>query len=373
MQHRTFPLPARALCALLLSAVCGMAPASAAVDLLTLPALQSPRAAGSLLLAIASAGTRLVAAGERGIIVYSDDRGATWRQARVPVSLTLTTLFFATANVGWAAGHDGVILRTDDGGASWHKQFDGNNANALILADLKARRAAANGASPGAIEALDNALADAESGTSFGPALPLFGLWFENVSHGLAVGAFGQLFQTNDGGRTWSSLGGRIANVEGLHYNSIAMAGDGSLMIAGERGKLRRSRDRGTTWETLDTGYAGHLYGVLAPAGGARLVAFGFGGTVLISDDDGKRWRQAAKLVNKSIVGALVLPDGALALAAGDGQLLISHDHGASYNLIKDGAGRPVAALLRHPLAPGQLLAVGNGGARVIAIGASGP
>jgi photosystem II stability/assembly factor-like uncharacterized protein len=374
MQHRFFPAsPSRTVGALILGAAFCLAPAAAAIDLLTLPALQSPKAAKGTLLAIASAGDRLVAAGERGIIVYSDDQGASWKQARVPVSVTLTTLFFASREVGWAAGHDGVIVRTTDAGTTWHKQFDGNAGNALILADLKARLAAAQGNDASTRERLENALADAESSSKFGPSLPLLGLWFGDADNGLAVGAFGQLFQTIDGGKSWATLSARISNPEGLHFNSIAKVGDGSLVIAGEGGKLRRSRDRGASWETLDTGYTGHLYGALAPAGSGKIIAFGFGGTVLVSGDNGKNWQRVPKRVNKAIVSGVVLPDGAVVLAAGDGHLLVSRDQGANFDLIEGGAGGPVAALLSGPLATGQLLAVGRGGARTLALGAKAP
>ena len=48
-------------------------------------------AASSPLLAIARAGSRIVAAGPRGHIVWSDDEGAHWTQAAVPVSSDLTS------------------------------------------------------------------------------------------------------------------------------------------------------------------------------------------------------------------------------------------------------------------------------------------
>lgn len=370
MQHRNLPaFPAALLCALFMGAAAlAPAPAVAAVDLLALPALQSHKAANGMLLAVASAGQRIVTAGERGIIVFSDDQGASWKQAQVPTSVTLTTLHFVSRDVGWAAGHDGVILRTVDGARTWHKQFDGYTANALILADLKARLAAASGQTPAAIEALENALADAESGASFGPSMPLLGLWFRDAANGLAVGAFGQLFQTADGGQTWVCRNGRISNPEGLHYNSIAQMADGSLMIAGEGGKLRRSRDGGIHWETLDTGYRGHLYGALTLTGSNTIVAYGFAGNVLTSLDDGKSWNSVPRRLNKALVGGFVQAGGELVLAAGDGQLLLSRDQGKTFSLGKAGAGRPVAAVLPRAIGAGRLLAVGAGGARTLAL-----
>ena len=94
-------------------------------DLLELPAEPSASALKHLILDIASAGDRLVAVGEYGNILYSDDQGISWRQAQVPVQVTLTAVHFPTANKGWAVGHDAVILHSEDTGETWRKQLDG--------------------------------------------------------------------------------------------------------------------------------------------------------------------------------------------------------------------------------------------------------
>ena len=51
----------------------------------------APLAARGLLIALAPAGERQVAVGDRGIIVLSDDRGATWTQAEYVPSQALLT------------------------------------------------------------------------------------------------------------------------------------------------------------------------------------------------------------------------------------------------------------------------------------------
>lgn len=351
--------------------------ANAALDLLKVPSRPSALAAKGMMLAIARAGERLVAAGERGLIVYSDDQGKTWQQGSVPVSVTLTALYFVSPKTGWAAGHDGVILATGDGGQTWSKQFDGNAANTLVSGDLEAQvkqaRAALDQADAKSrevaqttLDALQASLDDVKAGAEFGPSRPLLGLWFGDASEGLAVGSFGQIFRTGDGGKTWESWSGRISNPDGFHYNNIVRFADGSLMIAGEAGKLRRSRDNGARWETLDTGYAGHLYGVLGLPGSPVLIAYGFGGNVLRSADDGKSWTPLPKLSDKPIIGGTLLPDGAVLLLTRDRRLLISRDQGQSFVRSDATPGRPVAALLPTPLT-GQALAVaGIGGASLI-------
>jgi photosystem II stability/assembly factor-like uncharacterized protein len=122
---------------------------------------ESAKAAKSLILDVVHAGTRLVAVGDRGHILYSDDQGKTWTQAKVPTRQLLTAVFFVDDKHGWAVGHDAQILASADGGATWSKQFE----------DLK-REA------------------------------PLLDVWFKDVNHGLAVGAYGALMETTDGGST---------------------------------------------------------------------------------------------------------------------------------------------------------------------------
>src|SRR5471032_3129385 len=76
--------------------------------------------AHSLLLDATYAGSRIVTVGEHGIVLLSDDDGATYRQASaVPASATLTAVHFANARDGWAVGHWGEILATTDGGEHW--------------------------------------------------------------------------------------------------------------------------------------------------------------------------------------------------------------------------------------------------------------
>ena len=64
------------------------------LDPLEAPALSTDRAHESLLLDITRIGSRLVAVGAHGHIVYSDDSGKSWQQARTPASVTLTSVYF---------------------------------------------------------------------------------------------------------------------------------------------------------------------------------------------------------------------------------------------------------------------------------------
>ncbi|HSV71986.1 MAG TPA: YCF48-related protein [Methylibium sp.] len=333
--------------------------AGAAVDLLRTPARMSALAPRAMLLGIASAGPRLVAVGERGVIVWSDDAGANWRQAQVPLSVTLTAVSFVDARQGWAVGHDGAVLHSADGGQQWTLQFDGNRANAAVLASRKAAVQAASG--PEARETAEAALAELEENVGFGPSRPLLDVWFRDARQGWVVGAFGQVFRTDDGGARWSYVGDALPNPDGLHCNRLTPLPDGSLVIAAEAGQLFRSRDEGRGWQLHDTGYAGHLYGVLPGGSPGVLVAYGFAGHVLRSDDDGQHWQERQVGTPKALIGGLRLPSGRLLLVDRDRRFFGSDDAGNTWRTLPAEPGRPLAAV-GATLVNGRLPAVGIGG-----------
>lgn len=333
-------------------------PAGAREPLQT-PARMSARAPKAMLTAMALAGKRTVAVGERGIILLRDGgANAPWQQAKVPVSVTLTDVAFADASNGWAVGHDGVILSTNDGGAQWSTRFDGNKANALMLADAKAAVEKAQAAGGNTLTDAENALGDIEAAAKFGPSRPLLGVWFRDARTGYAVGAYGQAFRTTDGGANWTSIGAGLPNPEGLHYNAIAGGPGNVLAIAGEGGYVYRSQDGGDRWQRIETGYGGQLYGVLFT--GRSMLAYGFGGHVFRSEDGGATWRETPGVTKKSLVGG-AMQGSSIVLAAQDGALLRSDDDGASFRVVRQGDAVPTAGMLALN---GGVLLSGVGGAR---------
>ena len=73
-----------------------------------------------LLTGIARTGNRIVAVGDRGYVVFSNDNGETWERAEAPANLPLlTAVHFFDNKTGWAVGHDAVILKSIDEGLTW--------------------------------------------------------------------------------------------------------------------------------------------------------------------------------------------------------------------------------------------------------------
>lgn len=301
------------------------APLCAAPAVLERAALPSAKAECAVMLGLARAGQRLVAVGERGIVLLSDDNGGHWRQAQVPVSVSLTAVQFVDAERGWAVGHLGVVLHSSDGGETWHKQLDGIQA-----AELSLRAAEASGDAK-AIEQARYLVED-------GPDKPFLDLYFQDARIGYVVGAYNLILRTEDGGVSWQPWMQHLDNPQALNLYAIR-AWDGELYIAGERGLLLRSSDGGQHFAALASPYEGSFFGLLAARDG--LLAYGLRGNAWWSSDRGATWQELQTGVESALAAALELADGRLLLAGQGGELLFAEPQG----------GRAQSAPMR--LAPG--------------------
>lgn len=303
-------------------------PAFAVVDALEDKAPQTERAIKGLLLDIVQVDNRLITLGERGHILYSDNQGNTWQQANVPVRVTLTAITFSTASHGWAVGHDGVILATRDGGVNWLKQLDGYQANQLIVNELKRllalsdeqRTAQAIGYS---VAQLNYLLEDAQLFTDEGASRPFLEVLFVDEQIVMAVGAYGMIFRTEDGGENWRPLVANSSNPDNFHFNTLIKSRD-TLYIAGEAGSLYRSDDKGLSWIILPSPYDGPFFGMsvsYTATGTEGLIVYGLRGNAFISTNQGQKWSRLNVGSDTSILGSVAMKKSEFILLSGGGEL----------------------------------------------------
>ena len=261
---------------------------------------------------------RLVAVGERGTIVVSENNGKTWqvthRDDDVPV--TLTNIAALTDSLLLAVGHDSVILRSEDGGLNWE----------LIMRD-------------------------GETGE------PLMGAWSADGKHIFAYGSFGKFLISDDAGKTFTP---QELPLFGEHLSAMdGDTGDVRIMV-GEMGLVLRSLDGGTTWDKLDPFYQGSLFGV-AHMNGTRWIAYGMRGHVFFTDDNGEQWKQVNSGSELPLYGHALSDNGKQMVIVGTAGILISlNDQG---QLIKannvSGLGTLTSAVI---LPSGNIIVAGQRG-----------
>lgn len=339
---------------LLLSALVPAVMAAATFPALERPAVQVRAPERSVLQAAVMAGTRVVAVGERGIVLLSDDGGLHWRQARVvPVSTTLTAVRFVDAKLGWAVGHGGVILHSNDGGETWARQADGRMLSKIALDAAQQRADAAPGDAAAAHQ-----FKSAQLLVGDGPDKPLLDLHFFDARRGFVVGAYNLFFETTDGGATWTSAMDRLENPKSLHLYAIRAQG-ASVYVVGEQGLMQRSQDGGRSFQPLASPYNGSWFSFVAMRNGA-LVAAGLRGNAYYSPDQGKTWSRIEGAAPVSFVSAVELASNTVLLTNQAGQLLTS-GAGEPFSNLGMPSLPPLSDVL--PLPGGGLLAVGMAGA----------
>jgi photosystem II stability/assembly factor-like uncharacterized protein len=320
-------------------------------------AVQTKLAKEALLLGVSRAGKRIVAVGEYGNILLSDDDGKTWSQAKdVPTTVTLTAVHFTDEKTGWAVGHDTLILHTTDGGETWAKQFGGGES--------------------------DNAL---------------LSVFFKDATHGWGVGAFNYTVETQDGGKTWverKTLVPPAAVAPGAaapaapaapastepfdptkakrpddpyaaatgdenHLNQMFQGPDAdTLFVAAEAGAIYRSLDGGATWTKILTGYIGSFWGGLTAKDGT-VYAAGMRGNIWKSKDKGATWTKAdTHGADQSISTGIQLADGSFVFVGLGGQVLYSDD-GTTFTLTYRPDRKGLNAVMQDG---GSLLVFGEAG-----------
>lgn len=266
-------------------------------------------------------GQRIVAVGDRGYVIVSDDQGKSWKRAKAPAAPLLTAVDFVDDQSGLAVGHDSVILATRDRGETWTQVF----------------------------------AAPAEQ-------RPLLDVLFVTAESAIAVGAYGAYYESADGGRTWAA---RKVIADDKHLNAILDVGEAGLVILGEAGTILASADAGKTWAPVTAPYKGSLFGGLIANDGA-VVAFGMRGRIFRSTDRGKTWKQVDNPSVASLMGGDRLPDGALVVAGAAGTVLVSRDNGQSFVPLASGTTRSFGKALLG--GPNEVLLMGEAGARSVAL-----
>lgn len=333
-------------------------------DPLSLPAESSALASRAALTAMTRAGDRIVAVGQRGIVIHADSSKPKlhWHQASVPVSTDLTGVTFPTVREGWAVGHGAVVLRSADQGATWVKLVDGRTLGEAALTHYES---SAVNLSP---ERRESLLAQARRLAEEKETQPFLDVWFKDPRTGYVVGTFNRIFRTDDGGEHWTPLIDTTDNPEELHFYAVRGAGD-ELYLAGERGMVWRWDEARSAFVDVRTPYAGSLFGLIVTP--QAVLAYGMRGSLYRSTDRGAHWQQIETGLRAGIVAGDLNPSGEIVLVAQSGDAIVSKDGGETFAPLPVATREMATSILEA--ANGSLVVVGPAGVREEFAGAGHP
>jgi photosystem II stability/assembly factor-like uncharacterized protein len=280
--------------------------------------------------------TTCMAVGERGLVMYTDDGGASWNTRSGSVTFEdLIQIVFTDENTAHVIGHR-IILRTIDAGQTWtssdtphsNRSFDFANPDTglVVSADVVGDRALIARTTDGgdnysivfdeefdwiyekindiafsddvtavAVGTKGTILRSNDAGATWtrqdiGDEVHFYNVAFADADNGLAVGQEGRdgiIYRTTDGGETWYRVNVRLNTLHlGVCYSSQSNA-----YVVGTDGVIVRSTDGGVTWEHQDSGtsttlrsvfFIDALYGIIV----------GDDGIILRTGDGGSFWQK---------------------------------------------------------------------------------
>lgn len=265
---------------------------------------QAPLVNQSLLLDIDKVGEQLIAVGERGHVIFSND-GKNWSQQQVPSISTLTASSFV-GEQGWVVGHDATILHLPKEGGEWQVQ--------MYNPDLER---------------------------------PLLDVLFFDENHGITVGAYGTFFRTIDGGVSWETelhpeflhpddqayleeikLEDETFYKEELasilpHLNRISLFNN-TLYLAGETGLLASSADLGKSWQRIEIDYQGSFFDIKKTSNN-KLIAAGLRGNLFEYMPEEESW-SSIDSGSKASLNSIVLLDNQTVLVVGNNGNMVCID-----------------------------------------------
>jgi len=227
------------------------------------------------------------AVGDGGVIFRTDDRGNTWTEQKGPPNVNSALLKIAVFNAQTlcAVGEHGVLACTSDGGANWNVQKF-RDIGFFDVSFTSANDVWAVGEFATLLHSTDRGKTwQVQNGGEIGKGDPLFSVAF-NGNQGLAVGLIGTSLQTSDGGKTWQAHELPIGH-RSLYTVSTVPSQPGEFYAAGEQGLAILISNGEVT--TVQSGVAD---AIAASAFSPNLgVVAGLSGTLLRSDDGGRHWR----------------------------------------------------------------------------------
>ncbi|MGB0955775.1 MAG: WD40/YVTN/BNR-like repeat-containing protein [Panacagrimonas sp.] len=234
-----------------------------------------------------------VAVGAVATVIESSDGGRTWtRTAAAPAGDHALLGIDLRGERRIAVGQSGLVVIKDGADGDWRKVDSGTDQRLLSVS-------ANNKGLAFAVGAFGTVIRSTDGGQSWTPVQIDWTQWMTQAvvephmydarvgedGQVLLVGEFGTVIRSTDGGESWAQTHRADASLF-----SIDVGDQGVGMAVGQEGAAIKTTDWGQTWTPVDHGLGANLLGVYF--GGDGLVVLAGMREMAISKDGGKRWRR---------------------------------------------------------------------------------
>lgn len=274
--------------------------------------------------AVAEADNRVVVVSSLGAALVSDDKGANWERYELPGRPSLIDVTACDSGDFFALDSQHHVWQFPAEGGQWISSTIDTPESTLAIECAPGNRLWVS-ASFGTLYSRDLQSQEWQE-FSLSEDLQFTSVHFIDELNGFAVGEFGTILATADGGENWSTM-------EPLPNEFYPMAADfldaTTGWIGGLDGVIWQTEDGGLSWQRQETPNASPIYNI--QAGTSGIYASG-GSAKLVELLDGK-WQSMADApeVLTYIRGLAVLSDGSLLVAGGGGTLaVVPADHADS-------------------------------------------
>lgn len=206
--------------------------------------------------------------GDERLILHTSDGGKTWqRQSQkgkwAQFSYAHRGVHFVDSQNGWIVGDQGIILHTSTGDAVWLKQGSG-------LEQVKI------------------------AGVGF--PIDLFDVYFTDMNNGWAVGGFGTIIHTENGGLTWERQSSGTTEI----LWDIHCVNKNTCWAVGSRGTILHTTNGGKEWLGFSGGWKKQESNTGADLYGVHFVDKDYGwvvgaGGISHTSNGGKTWQTQAR------------------------------------------------------------------------------
>jgi photosystem II stability/assembly factor-like uncharacterized protein len=233
---------------------------------------------------------------------------------------------------GVAVGAGGLVLTSNDAGATWTKG-EALGELALLGADIHAHRSLAVGQNGQIFRRTDGAWQPVDSGAKE----RLLAVDSDGGDLVVAIGGFGYVLISRDGGLGWTRQSfdweAVLNDFIEPHLYGIDVRGK-VITIAGELGLILLSEDSGASWQKVRQGEES-LFGLHLGGDGAG-YAVGQKGLIIATRDGGRTWAPLESGSEANLLDVWATSSGEI-LVSGIRAALYSADAGASWQTLEAG------------------------------------